>query len=73
LNLAEMSSARLVQAIDWECSFQAAQKGRIAAARSITLAKTPHLDHYAEVGVKGNRMRGCLASQAHTLGCLWVA
>jgi hypothetical protein len=27
----------------------------------------------AEVGVKCNRTRGCLASQAPTVGCLWVA
>lgn len=73
MNLVKVSSVGLLQAIDWECSFQAAQKRRIAVARSVTLAKAPRLDQYAEIGVKGNRMGGCLASQAHTLGWLCVA
>ena len=29
--------------------------------------------HEPEVGVKCNCTRGCLASHAWTLGCLWVA
>jgi hypothetical protein len=43
--------------------------------RRATLAKKPStaLSQDAEVGVKWNVQRGCLASHFCTLGCLWVA
>jgi hypothetical protein len=68
--------------------FQAAQKRLIAVMSSLTLAKSPRrsacrstiekktstrFSHDAEVGVKCSRMRGCLAGQPRTTGCLWVA
>ena len=59
----------------------------MAACRSAIERKTPRrmrwrvilekkfstaLSHEAEVGVKWKVQRGCCASQAMTLGCLWV-
>src|SRR5476651_2143728 len=43
--------------------------------RFVSLAKKPStaLSQDAEVGVKWNIQRGCLASHFCTLGCLWVA
>ena len=43
--------------------------------RLVSLAKKPStaLSQDEEVGVKWNVQRSCLASQAVTLGCLWVA
>ena len=40
----------------------------------VSLAKRPStaLSHEAEVGVKWKVQRGCRASHARTLGCLWV-
>jgi len=88
LSLARMSSAGLVQASGRPCWFQAAQKRLIAVVSSLTLGKSPRrsawrstiekktstrFSHDAEVGVKCSRMRGCLASQPRTTGCLWVA
>ena len=34
--------------------------------------RSTRLSHELEVGVKCRWKRGCLASQALTLGCLWV-
>ena len=43
--------------------------------RLVSLAKKPStaLSQEAEVGVKWKVQRGWRASQARTLGCLWVA
>src|SRR5665213_4545630 len=64
------------------------RKRLMAAWRSTTDRKTPRfkrrldslakkpstaLSQEAEVGVKWKTKRSCLASQARTLGCLWVA
>ena len=43
--------------------------------RLVSLAKKPStaFSHEAEVGVKWKVQRGCRASHARTLGCLWLA
>jgi hypothetical protein len=71
----------------WQRSFQASMKIRIAWTRSATLVKVPRrialrvmipkkistrFIQLAEVGVKCRWILGLRASQARTLGCLWV-
>ena len=82
-----MSSASLTHTNGWLRWFQPLTKRRMAAIRSGTLAKFPRriawrvmiakntstrFIQLAEVGVKCRWTRGCLASQALTLGWVWV-
>ena len=80
-------SAVLVQTKGAQRSFQPSMKMPIAAMRSLTEVKVPRrmawrvmmpkkistmFSHDPEVGVKCRVIRGFLASQAFTFGCLWV-
>jgi hypothetical protein len=51
--------------------------GEVATAKGLTVDDgedtSTRLSQDAEVGVKCSWMRGCLASQPRTTGCLWVA
>ena len=82
------SSAVLVQVKGWQRSFQPSMKVPIAAMRSLTEVKVPRrmawrvmmpkkistmFSQDPDVGVKCSVIRGFLASQAWTSGCLWVA
>jgi hypothetical protein len=83
-----ISSAVLVQANGWQRSFQPSMKRRMALVRSLTDRNVPRrmawrvmipkkistmFSQDPEVGVKCRVIRGFLASQACTSGCLWVA
>jgi hypothetical protein len=88
LSLARIWSASLVQLNGWQRWFQPSQNRLMAATSSWTLAKSPRrrawrwmiakntstrFSQEACVGVKCSQIRGCLASQAWTRWCLWVA
>ena len=83
-----MSSAVLVQTNGSQRSFQPSMNLWIAAMRSFTEVKVPRriacrvmipkkistmFSQDPDVGVKCMVIRGFLASQACTFGCLWVA
>src|SRR5262249_16279377 len=88
LTAARMASADLVQTNGLGLSLVSAMKRVIAALSSTIEVKTPRLRRCRvsvakrpstalaqeqEVGVKWKVKRGWRASQAVTLGCLWVA
>jgi hypothetical protein len=56
------------------CSSTIEQKTPRRSRRRVRAEKKPStaFSHEAEVGVKWKVQRGCRASQAITLGCLWV-
>src|SRR6516165_9509349 len=87
-SLARMASADFVQTKGLGLALCSVRSALIATCRSTTERKTPRrmrcrvilekkfstaLSQDAEVGVKWKVQRGWRASQANTLGCLWVA
>ena len=82
-----ISSAVLVQTKGWQRSFHPLMNASMAPMRSLTEMNVPRrmawrvmmpkkistmFIHDPEVGVKCSVIRGFLASQAATAGCLWV-
>ena len=83
-----MASALCVQTKGLGVLLCSRMKRAMASFSSVVDAKLPRLrrlrvrmekkpstalSQEADVGVKWNTQRGCLASQATTFGCLWVA
>ena len=86
--MVRICSAVLVQTKGWQRSFQPLMKARILIIRSRTERKVPRwmawrsmmenqtstrFHHDPEVGVKWRWILGLAASNAFTLGCLWLA
>ena len=66
--LGEVAVDRRLQ-LDDELNAPRLSRRRVSAEKNVSTA----LSQEPEVGVKWKVQRGCRASQARTLGCLWAA